>query len=85
MARENDVAADHPDVIAEIESFMKDARTDSRTIGQLVSRGHMGDLKNTEGRSVVTHKIRAVLAISTALFSLQYDIDAFKEVIVAVL
>lgn len=36
---------------------------------------------------MVTNEIRAVLAISTALFSLQYDIDAFKDVgvIVAVL
>ena len=29
IGEENDVAADHPDVIAEIENFMKDARTDS--------------------------------------------------------
>lgn len=29
IGEENDVAADHPDVIAEIEDFMKDARTDS--------------------------------------------------------
>lgn len=29
IGEENDVAADHPDVIAEIESFMKDARIDS--------------------------------------------------------
>lgn len=29
IGEENDVAADHPDVIAEIENFMKDARIDS--------------------------------------------------------
>ena len=29
LVKEYDVAADHPDVIAEIENFMKDARTDS--------------------------------------------------------
>ena len=29
IGEENDVAADHPDVIAEIENFMTDARTDS--------------------------------------------------------
>lgn len=30
IGEKNDVAADHPDVIAQIESFMKDARIDSR-------------------------------------------------------
>lgn len=29
IGEKNDVAADHPDVIAQIENFMKDARTDS--------------------------------------------------------